>query len=226
MRGRDLFRTVQPVLDAGAFVLRALSPRVAAATWWLVDWIPGFAGMGLRYMWVKRLSGHCGSNVMIGRHVDIRNWSGLELGNNITIHGQCYLDAIGGIEILDDVSIAHATSILSFEHGFDDPAVAIKDQALKMMPVSIGPDAWIGAGVRILAGARIGRRTVVAAGAVVKRGAVSQGIYGGVPARALRKFELDSGSAAGPASHVSVDAGTHDPVSRTCARTSPVHVVR
>lgn len=188
MRGRDLFRKAQPVLDAGVAVLRLLPGGLVAAMWWTVDWIPGIFGMGLRYIWVKRLSRHCGSNVMVGRHVDIRNWSGLGLGDNVTIHGQCYLDAVGGIEILDDVSIAHATSILSFEHGFDDPQQAIKDHPLLLMPVSIGPDAWIGAGVRILAGTSIGRRTVVAAGAVVTRGAIAEGIYGGVPARLLRRL--------------------------------------
>ena len=188
MRGRDLFRSVEPVLNGGAKVLGVLPARVAVATWWLVDWIPGLVGMGIRYVWIKRLCRSCGSNVMIGRHVDIRNWSGLSLGSNVTIHGGCYLDAIGGIEVLSDVSIAHATSILSFEHSFDDTQIPIKDQPLKMAPVSIGPDVWIGAGVRILAGALIGRRSVVAAGAVVKRGEIAGGVYGGVPAKLLKSI--------------------------------------
>lgn len=188
MRGRERFRRVEPVLNGAVRVLRLLPAGLAVATWWLVDWIPGLAGMGIRYIWVKRLSRRCGSNVMIGRHVDIRHWAGLSLGDNVTIHGQCYLDAIGGIAILDDVSIAHATSILSFEHGFDDPLRPIKDQPLQLLPVSIGPDAWVGAGVRILAGAAIGPRSVVAAGAVVTRGALAGGIYGGVPARLLKKI--------------------------------------
>ncbi len=191
MRGRDLFRKAQPLLDGGVFVLRALPSGWVAATWWLIDWVPGFVGIGLRYVWVKRLSRRCGSNVMVGRHVDIRNWKGLSVGDNVTIHGQCYLDAIGSIDILDDVSIAHATSILSFEHGFDDLRKSIKDQPLSLAAVSIGPDVWVGAGVRILAGARIGRRTVVAAGAVVTRGEIGLGIYGGVPARRLRALEVE-----------------------------------
>lgn len=188
MRGRDLFHRVEPVLNAGAVALRVLPARAVSGTWWLVDWIPGLVGMGIRYAWAKRLCRSCGSNVMIGRHVDIRNWGGLSLGDNVTIHGQCYLDAMGEIAILDDVSIAHATSILSFEHGFDDPQQAIKNQPLRMTPVHIGPDAWIGAGVRVLAGAMIGRRSVVAAGAVVTRGVIAEGVYGGVPARLLKKI--------------------------------------
>jgi acetyltransferase-like isoleucine patch superfamily enzyme len=186
MRGRELFRKVSPVLDAGATVLRVLPARLVVATWWCVDWIPGLVGMGLRYMWVKRLARDCGANVMVGRHVDIRHWSSLSLGSNVTIHGGCYLDAIGGIRILDDVSIAHATSILSFDHRFDDPHRPIKDQPLVMAEVCIGPDAWIGAGVRILCGSTIGARTVVAAGAVVTRGLLQSGVFGGVPARLLK----------------------------------------
>lgn len=188
MRGRDRFRKVEPLLHAAARALAWLPAGFAVGSWWLIDWMPGAIGMGLRYVWVKRLCRHCGANVMIGRHVDIRNWSGLGLGDNVTVHGHSYLDAIGGIEILDDVSIAHASSILSFEHGFDDSTGPIKDQPLKMMPVAIGPDVWIGAGVRILAGAAIGARTVVAAGAVVTRGAIAAGVYGGVPARRLKSI--------------------------------------
>lgn len=186
MRGRELFRRVQPALDAGAFVLRALPAPLLSGSWWLVDWIPGHVGMGLRYIWAKRLCRHCGRNVMIGRHVDIRNWSGLSFGDNVTLHGHGYIDAIGGVDIRDDVSIAHASSILSFEHGYADPQRPIKDQPLALMPVQIGPDVWIGAGVRVLAGATIGRRSVIAAGAVVKRGEIESGIYGGVPARRLK----------------------------------------
>jgi acetyltransferase-like isoleucine patch superfamily enzyme len=186
MRGRERFRRVEPALNTAARALGWLPSRFAAGSWWLIDWMPGLIGMGLRYVWLKRLCRRCGSNVMIGRHVDIRNWSGLSFGHNVTVHGQCYLDAIGGIEILDDVSIAHATSILSFEHGFDDARCPIKDQALALSPVSIGPDVWIGAGVRVLAGAVVGTRTVVAAGAVVTRGVIAAGVYGGVPARRLK----------------------------------------
>lgn len=183
-----MFKRVQPVLNAGVSVLRILPAGFVAATWWLVDWIPGYAGMGIRYMWARRLCRACGANVMIGRHVDIRNWQQLSLGNNVTIHGNCYFDAVGDISIGDDVSIAHASSILSFEHSFDDASQAIKDQALVMGAVSIGPDVWIGAGVRVLAGATIGRRSVIAAGAVVRRGEISEGVYGGVPARLIKKI--------------------------------------
>lgn len=187
MRGRERFAQVEPVLHAAARALAWLPRGFASGTWWLVDWIPGRVGMGLRYIWIKRLCRRCGSNVMIGRHVDIRNWACLSFGDHVTVHGQCYLDAIGGIEIRSDVSIAHATSILSFEHGFDDPRRPIKDQPLQLAEVTIGPDVWIGAGVRILAGVAIGARTVVAAGAVVTRGAIAAGVYGGVPARLLKK---------------------------------------
>lgn len=188
MRGRDRFAQVEPLLQGAARGLGWLPAGFASGSWWLVDWIPGRLGMGLRFIWIKRLCRRCGSNVMIGRHVDIRNWAGLSFGDHVTVHGHCYLDAIGGIEILNDVSIAHATSILSFEHGFDDPLRPIKDQPLQLSAVSIGPDVWIGAGVRILAGAVIGGRTVVAAGAVVTRGASAAGVYGGVPARLLKKI--------------------------------------
>ncbi|KAA5539347.1 acyltransferase [Roseiconus nitratireducens] len=146
-------------------------------------------GAGIRYLYLKRLARHVGDNVMLNTGVHVKHWEGLELGSNITVQQNCYLDAEGGITIGDEVSIAHQSSILSFEHTWDDPELPIKSNPRRTAPVVIGDDVWIGCGVRILSGAVIGRRTVVAAGAVVRRGEIGGAIYGGVPAKRLADFK-------------------------------------
>ena len=113
----------------------------------------------------------------------------LVMGRNVSLHHWSFLSAQGGLTIGNDVAIGHGCSILTTEHEFDDPDVPIKAQPVSLLPVTIGDDVWIGANVTILAGVTIGRRSIVAAGAVVTR-SFPEGyvIIAGVPARVIRRL--------------------------------------
>ena len=58
--------------------------------------------------------------------------------------------------------------------------------------VIIGENCWLGAGVSIVDGVRIGRGSIVGAGAVVTRDVGAETIVGGVPAKHLAN-RFDSG---------------------------------
>jgi acetyltransferase-like isoleucine patch superfamily enzyme len=186
MTGREIFRAFKPVVGLAVSAVRWLPRGLFSASWFLVESFPGRIGILLRYLYLARLSKSCGDNVSIGRRCTIQNWGGLQVGTNVTLHIGSYVDALGGISIGSNVSIAHSTSILSFEHTWEDVDTAIKYNPLRPEPVNIADDVWIGCGVRIMAGANIGPRTVIAAGAVVSRGSYARGVYGGVPAKLLK----------------------------------------
>lgn len=156
---------------------------------WLFDalaGVPGDLGIILRAMFAKTLAASMGSDVHIGRYCTVREWRNLRIGNRVSIHEYCFLHAQGGIVIHDDVSIAHATSLVSFEHDYRQPGVPIREQRLIPGAIEIGPDAWLGAGVRVLAGVSIGARTIVAAGAVMTHSHDGGAILAGVPAAAIK----------------------------------------
>lgn len=156
--------------------------------WGLFDSYEGLLSVGVRYCLLASSSKKCGRNVFVGSRVVLRNIQNLSLGDNVSIHSGCYLDALGGIEIGDNVSIAHQSSILSFEHTWKDSDIPIKYNELSCLGVHICSDVWIGCGVRVLDGARIDCRVVVAAGAVVKGDLGAKGIYGGVPAKRIKSI--------------------------------------
>lgn len=110
----------------------------------------------------------------------------VEIGNNVSLNDFAVLLGHGGIRIGNGVRIAAQTAIVSFEHGFDDPAAPIKDQPLRKAQVVIEDDVWIGAGAKILAGAHISRGCVIGANSVIKGTTVPGGIYVGAPARLVR----------------------------------------
>jgi len=55
-------------------------------------------------------------------------------------------------------------------------------------PITIEDEVWLGAGVIITQGVRVGRGSVVAAGAVVTKDIPSMVLSGGVPARVIRNL--------------------------------------
>ena len=129
-----------------------------------------------------------GKNIYVGKNVTIKNFESLILGSNISIHANCYIDASGGVNIGDNVSIAHNSSIISFEHTWENLEVPIKYNPTILKEVVIFKDVWIGCGVRVLAGVKINTRTIVAAGSVVKGLLDEKSIYAGVPAKKIRNI--------------------------------------
>jgi acetyltransferase-like isoleucine patch superfamily enzyme len=90
------------------------------------------------------------------------------------------------IEIGDDVFTGHHVYITDQNHGWEELDVPIGLQTQPERPVSIGAQSWLGHGVVVLPGARIGRHVAVAAGAVVTGDLPDYAIAAGVPARVIR----------------------------------------
>ena len=67
-------------------------------------------------------------------------------------------------------------------------------QPLNVSPVSIGEGCWIGEKAIILPGVSVGKKCIVAAGAVVNKDVPDYSIVGGVPARILKKYNFDKHS--------------------------------
>lgn len=109
------------------------------------------------------------------------------LGEHVSLNPYAIVYGAGGVTIGNDVRIAAHVVIVSFEHNYADMSRPITDQGVTCRPVTIEDDVWIGSGAKILAGAHIAKGCVIAANAVVKGKTEPYGIYGGIPARLLRR---------------------------------------
>jgi len=145
-------------------------------------------GYFLRFIFLRKIAKNVGINVKIDTGVIIDDTKGLEIGDNVSINPNCFFIAGGGIKIGNNVSIAHHTSIVSTSHTWEDDNTPIKYNPLIPSPVVIDDDVWIGCGVRIIGPCHIHTRTIVAAGAVVKGELEPYCIYGGVPAKIIKRL--------------------------------------
>ena len=101
------------------------------------------------------------------------------------LSGNCYIQAINGIEIGDRTIFAPGLKMISADHD-----IKIINKHINTSPIKIGKDCWIGANVIILPEVIIGDNTIIGAGTVVTKSFpdVNQIIVGN-PARILRKYE-------------------------------------
>jgi acetyltransferase-like isoleucine patch superfamily enzyme len=169
-------------------LIRVAPDFVLDVLWTAIDDWRGLAAMTLRYTMAKKWAIACGNVVAIGPGVEIRGWNNLCLGDHVSVHRGCYLDATGGLTIGSNVSIAHQTTILTTNHTWDDFTQPIRDNPISMAPVTISDDVWIGCGCRIMPGVAIQHRSVVAAGAVVTRDVPEGTDVGGIPTKVLKNI--------------------------------------
>lgn len=188
MSGREVFGKLVKAITLFARIVSVL-PRPFRR--WLLRVnrnTGGNVGIFIRYILIRHLAGRCGDNVCIRQYVILENIDKISFGNNVSIHPFCYLDGKGTIEIGNEVSIAHGSSVLSTNHTWASRDIPIKYNPVSLRKVVIDESVWIGCGCRILAGVHIGKRSVVAAGAVVTKDVGSHEIVGGIPARHIKSI--------------------------------------
>jgi acetyltransferase-like isoleucine patch superfamily enzyme len=149
-------------------------------------WSDGFVGYGIRYLCVNRLARSCGKKVLIFPGCILHWLENCRIGENVTIHDFCYIDAIGGITIGDDVRIAHNCSVITGQHKYDVPDKTIIDSGYTTAAVSIGNDVWVGTGAVILQGVTINDGAVIGANAVVTRDVPAYTVAAGNPAAVIK----------------------------------------
>lgn len=149
---------------------------------------------GCEIQGLSRRGVHFGNNVTVGSYAMVRPsgyygryiGEGLTIGDRSNIGPYCYLGAYGGITLGSDVMMGPRVSLFAENHNFDRLDVSIREQGCTPEEIVIEDDCWLASGSIILAGVRVGRGSIVAAGAVVTTDVPEYSIVAGNPARVIR----------------------------------------
>nr|WP_306464935.1 acyltransferase [Chromobacterium sp. ASV5] len=113
-------------------------------------------------------------------------------GQNVSMEDDCHIAAVDRVELHDNVMLASKVYISDHSHGMttlEHLLLSPKDRpVISRGPVIIETDVWIGEGVAILPGVRIGRGAVIGANSVVTRDIPPYCTAAGAPARVLKKI--------------------------------------
>ncbi|BDU51119.1 acyltransferase [Haliovirga abyssi] len=147
-----------------------------------------------------------GSKIEIGKNIRFDNWNTyiednvkiednvilggkgeIFLGENTSLNPNCFIVSQKKVKIGKNCMIAPNVYITDEIHNHDRIDIPIKFQGYKYKEVIIEDNVWVGRGTTILAGIKIGRDSIVGAGAVVTRNIEPFSIVGGVPAKLISK---------------------------------------
>lgn len=166
-------------------------------------------GVKLRgYVWMRRISiPRQWSDITIEKEVSLDDGvvllcSGSPKEDKITINEGTYLNRFTMLDAHSQISIGRNCMIGPYcyitdaNHG-RSPGTWVKEQKMEAQPVVIEDDVWLGAGVVVLPGVRLGRGCVIGAGAVVTHDVPAGAVFAGVPAVSIgnRSAEIRSQAA-------------------------------
>ncbi len=139
---------------------------------------------------IRPLFKKCGKNVVF-TPTDRFSFSSISLGNDVFIGPGAHFSSITSITIGNKVLIGPNVTIIGGDHNTAIVGEYMFDVENKLpendLPIIIQDDVWIGVGAIILKGVTIGTGSIIAAGAIVTKNVSSYSIFGGVPAKFIKK---------------------------------------
>ena len=112
----------------------------------------------------------------------------LLIGDRVFINQGVTIAVSESVEIGDDTKIGDFCTILDLNFHELEPGRPDKPR-----PVSIGKNVWLGSGVMVLPGSKIGDHTVVAARSVVKGELPPKVLAAGNPAQVVKSLDIPDG---------------------------------
>jgi galactoside O-acetyltransferase len=142
--------------------------------------------MDMRETMLKELFAEVGENCYVESPF-YANWGGhhVHLGKNVYINIGAVMVDDTHIYIGDNTMLAPNVVIATAAHPIDPE---LRRQALQYnLPVHIGKNCWLGAGVIVMPGVTIGDNTVIGAGSVVTKDIPANVVAVGNPCRVMRE---------------------------------------
>ena len=112
----------------------------------------------------------------------------LVIGERVFINTGSTVVANHSIIIGDDCRIGDLVAIFDSDHHSLEPS-----RPIRMAPVRLGNNVWVGRSATILPGVTIGDHAVIAAGSVVTGDVPARTLMAGVPARPIRTLDIPDG---------------------------------
>jgi putative colanic acid biosynthesis acetyltransferase WcaF len=114
----------------------------------------------------------------------------LSVGEDTWIGHESLIISACSVQIGKNVDLAPRVFIGTGTHEIDATGLRSAGNGISK-PIEISDGVWLGAGSMILPGVKIGKKAVVAAGAVVTKDVEPYTLVGGVPAQLIKKLTKD-----------------------------------
>lgn len=159
----------------------------------LTNWLPdNVFFIRMRGFLASPFFKQAGKNIKLGRDLTFYNPGHISIGNNVYIAKGCWFLGIDvGLEIKDNVLFGPYVVVVTANHSLKNGAYAFGD-SVKVEKVVLDSGCWIGAHVTVLPGTHVNKAVLVAANSVIQGATEEYGVYGGIPAKLLKKEEANN----------------------------------
>ena len=155
---------------------------IAVTTSWLPDLRPV---LKLRGFLLRPSFRSCGRNLQVARRVTINFTNRVEIGSDVFIATGCWLQALGGIVMEDEVQLGPYAALVSDDHTSINGSYRFGPS--KLRPIRVCAGSWVAAHATVTKGVVIGRGALLAANSVATHDIPPFAMAGGVPARVIKK---------------------------------------
>jgi len=174
----------------------------------------------LYYFFQKKLFGDLGQNsiifkpfllynkknIFLGKNVFIRDFARIEpiknwkeqifnpriiIGNNVCIEQGLHLTCVNTVIIEDGCVLSSYCMVTDIDHEYSDINERILEQPLLQNITIIKKDAFIGSGVKIMAGVTIGVHAIIGANSVVTKDIPDYCVAAGIPAIIIKRYNFE-----------------------------------
>jgi maltose O-acetyltransferase len=144
----------------------------------------------IRRQALAALLGRCGERVHVEPPFHCDYGVNIELGDDVYVNMNCIVLDCARVRVGARVLVGSGVQILTATHPVD--ATQRRAGLEFALSVTLGDDAWIGAGAIVCPGVSIGPRSVIGAGSVVVRDIPADVVAVGNPCRVLRSLAAAS----------------------------------
>lgn len=149
------------------------------------SWWPGGGFFNAFRVWCLKGVLSIGNGNKVQKGVYVGNGKGITIGNHCQINEAVRLD---NVSIGDNVMIARETVILGKTHEASDVTIPMTNQGNRQVDKTVVEnDVWLGLRSIVMPGLTIATGTIVGSASVVTKSTDAYSIYGGVPAKFIKK---------------------------------------
>ena len=141
----------------------------------------------LRRALLEELLGAAGDGIIVEPPFRCDYGTQITIGAGTFVNYDCAMLDVVPIVIGEDCQIASKVQLLAATHPIDPGPRRARWESGE--PITVGDNVWLGGGVIVCPGVRIGNDTVVGAGAVVARDLPAGVVAVGSPAKVLREID-------------------------------------
>lgn len=126
-----------------------------------------------------------------GLRMEITSCEGeIEIGDNVSIGQNVHITSGGKLKIGSNSTILGNVFITNIDHDYKEIGVPILDQKHFIHETFIGDNCFIGYGVAIQAGTKLGKQCIVGTNSVVRGEFPDYCVIVGVPAKVIKKYNF------------------------------------